>query len=516
MASITETRGSSVSVGRLVREAVQSNIEPLIAFTEECATHRGHYFPERLWRVQRDNRGGEKLCPATDTKRYELCLGMGGEIVNSFVTLYELAYFFECAFLAAVATCFRENYVVENESSSTRRVRLRSMLLDCDDSTWERYLRTPKAAVISSLDADIIPERYGKHQLWGVPTDLERVRCQNILTSQLSGPPLSHELDNIYWINEDKEIAAASLASTATLNHAKAIQYFLGLEPFARDLGIDLRNYPLLFNFVPKSELVGLGPKHHFFEALDEIHSVSERLKLRAIRGRTDPWALSFSCPACGQASKRVIQTALRPDGRTIRIRCKPKDHIYQNEFGSRFVQRGCGAITVKSLDRGPAAIYDFVLENDITLYYPVKQLLAILRSSNDTPTALPATDIGVTCVNSQYQRDPSTPRGFGDHMDMLTTCIAVERAFIDGLICPVSAARARSEDALVSSTMMLLAFQGRSSLTDPSVTVADLGRPVTDTSARKARQAGSDTATMFRAAIDMAHFDLDRSEERR
>jgi len=383
------------------------------------------------------------------------------------------------------------------------------MLLDCDEVTWERYLREPKAAVISSLDADIIPVRYGKHQLWGVPTELERVRCQNIQSTELSGPPLRHELDDIYWIDEDKEIASASLASATTLNHAKAIQYFLGLEPFARDLGINLLEYPLLFNFVPRPELLRLGPKSHFFDALDEIHSGSERLKLRAITGRTDPWALSISCPACGQASKRVIQTTLRPDGRTIEIRCKPKDHFYQNEFGSQFVQRGCGARTVKVLDRGPEAVYHFVVENDITLYYPVKQILAILRSSNDTPTALPATDIGVMLIGSQYRRDPSTPRGFGDHLDMLTSCIAVERAFLEGLICPMSSARARSDDALVSGTMMLLAYEGRSALTDSSVRVATCGRPVTDTSARKARRKGGDTLTMFRAAIDMSHFDL-------
>lgn len=505
-----ETHASSANVGRQVRNALQHNINTLVDFAEECATHRGHYFPERLWRVQRHADGHNSLCAATDTPRYELCLGMGGEIVNSFVTLYELAYFFECVFLAAIATCIREYSAIDRESISSRRAQLRSMLLDCDEATWERYLREPKAAVISSLDADIIPVRYGKHQLWGVPTDLERVRCQNIQSAELSGPPLGHELDDIYWIDEDKEIASASLASATTLNHAKAIQYFLGLEPFARDLGINLSEYPLLFNFVPRPELLSLGPKSHFFDALDEIHSETERLKLRAITGRTDPWALSISCPACGQASKRVIRTTLRPDGRTIEIRCKSKDHVYQNEFGSQFVQRGCGARTVRVLDRGPKAVYEFVVANDITLYYPVKQILSILRSSNDTPTALPATDIGVMLVDGQYMRDPTTPRGFGDHLDMLTSCVAVERAFLEGLLCPTSSARAQSDDALVSGSMMLLAYEGRSALTDSSVRVASCGRAVADTSARKARRTGSDTLTMFRAAIDMSHFDLD------
>lgn len=500
---------SRVRLGSIIRQAVQSNIEALIDFAERCLNHRGHYLADRLWQVQRTSNGTVALGLGLSGPSLGLCLGMGGEIVNSFVTLYELAYFFECAFLAAVATCVHESHSVQPSDGWDKRC-LRKVLLEPDEETWEFYLSQPKAAIISSLDADIIPVRYGKHQLWGVPPELERARCQNISTSELMGPPSIHPLDDIYWIDEDKEIAARALASAETMNHAKAVQYFLGLEPFARDLGIDLYKYPLLFNFVPKSELLSLGPSNLFFDSLDEIHSVYERLKLRAITGRTDPWALSFSCPKCGQASKRVIQTMLRPDGRTIQIRCNPKNHIYQNEFGNQFIQRGCGARTTKALDRGAKAVYDFVAANDITLYYPVKQILAILRTSHDTPVALPATDIGVIAVGGMYERDPSTPRGFGDHLDMLTSCMAVQKAYLEGLICPVSSGRARSEGALVANTTMLLAYQGRSALIDPSVRVHTDGRPVTDTSARKSRRTGADTLGMFRAAINMTHFDLD------
>ena len=503
---------SQSTIGTVIRNAVHANLATLTEFAIRCSDHCGTYAPSRLWKVSRVPDGSLSLVHAEDGPRFDLCLGMGGEIANSFTALYEVAYFFECAFLAAVATCYVKRIAgrINALDCSIAKSWTAAVLRDVSAGDWEYFLRKPAAAVISSLDADIIPVRYGKHQLWGIPTELEKVRCNNIATSSLGGPPSVHSLDGVYWTNEDKMIAEKAIRSSPSLNHAKALQLYQSIEPIAAELGIDLGSYPLLFNYVPKPELLSLGQQHEFMRILDEVHSVDERLKLRAITGRTDPWMLSFSCPQCGQASKRVIQTKLRPDGRTIEIRCKAKQHFYQNERGDTFVQSGCGAKTVRMLDHGTDAVYRFIVENDITLYYPIKQLLAVLRSSHDTPVALPATDVGLVTASGGFRLDSSRPRGFGDHLEMLTSCMAVQYAYLQGLFCPASSSRAHEQRELVRYPMMLLAYSGRSPLSDPDVHAAADGRPVNDTSALKSVKAGRPVIELFADSLHMVILNLE------
>jgi hypothetical protein len=497
-----------MNVGSILKCAVSENLQTYLEFALRCLVHNGTYRFEALWNVQKNAQGGLFASKGSLPSRFNTCIAMGGEIPNSFMCLYELSYFFECAALAAVATTIKKANC-EAETQSNRIGLAKEALLDASADDWESALSNPTTAVISTLDADIIPVRYGKHQLWRIPDELLGVRCQKILTKDLDGN-FDRSLAENYWCDDDEEIADTAIAKSCDLSRAKAVQLFLALTPFAKDLNIDLCSYPLYFSYWPKEELVELGEEHSYFEFLSELHRPHQRLKFKRITGRTDPWCISIACPVCGQASKRVIQSKLSPDGKMGEIRCKSKNHIYQNEYGTPFIQRGCGSRTRFELGATPQSIYSFIKNNDITMYYPVKQILRLMRTSNYSPIAWPLTDLGVNKSDGKVVRDVNVPRGFGENLDMLTTGLAIQQAFLDGLLCQDTSDLCRDQRETVEYPVMLLAHLGRGPLFDDQVRVRGTGRSVTDTSSLKAKNRGEATVEMFRKAINFATFDLD------
>lgn len=92
----------------------------------------------------------------------------------------------------------------------------------------------------------------------------------------------------------------------------------------------------------------------------------------------------------------------------------------------------------------------------------------------------------------------------------MATTNMAVQQAFLDGLLCVDSMVSMRRDNLLTGHPTMLLAYPGRSLLFDDEVRVRGEGMPVNDTSALRARKRRETTSEMFRKAIAFVDFDLD------
>jgi hypothetical protein len=335
-------------------------------------------------------------------------------------------------------------------------------------------------------------------------------RVTSIKSSELNISKLDENLRDTYWIDEDLEIAEKAITSSETLPHAKAIQYYLTIKTALNPFGIDIAKIPFFFNYVPTEEIIELGPENEFLDALIGLHTPKSRLTMRAITGRTDPWVITTKCPRCGQTSKRVLQTKLEPNARIVRVRCKENKKMFRNEMGTEYYLQGCGHIFDFEVPTNPADLFNFFQENDVSLYYPARQLIAIIKSSIDTPICTTTQDVGVLRDNSgKLIRNTVYPKGFGDHIEMLTSAYAMQFFFSEGILAQEASSEIKKRNLLMPKPMMILGFEGQSRFVSESVKVFGSNVYVTDTSILKVIKNGITMEELFMKSIWLHDFEL-------
>src|SRR5437762_2668468 len=80
------------------------NVEGVAHFIAGMVSHQGTIHVEKLHVVDLTTNTPIVRKGRSSDKKSNYALGTGGEVVNSFSPLYEIAYFFQCLFLAGVGT----------------------------------------------------------------------------------------------------------------------------------------------------------------------------------------------------------------------------------------------------------------------------------------------------------------------------------------------------------------------------------------------------------------------------
>jgi hypothetical protein len=509
-----ETDASSAM--SLYRATLLSNIDGVARFVAGMLAHQGRLNVDRLHVVDLDGVRPRVRLGRPEEKRSDYAIGTGGEVVNSYCTLYELGYMFMCLFLAGVGTAvlnsptFRRHRDAESPSDLPS-IRTDLALLSEDEIV--AGMRHPLVGIVASMDTDVVPLRYNKHQLWRLDPRVLGKRVAAIAPGEFGvGPESSPNPD--HWTARDRDLAETAMSAATSLGHAKAIQYYLVLQIVFDRLGIDVRDVPLYFNFVPKEEIVSSGPTSSFLEAIVGLHTPENKNRYRQITGIKSPWMITKACPSCGQGDKRILTSKLMGDGVTVRVHCKPNETSFRNERGERVGMCGCDDRFEFRVPETPQALYEFCVTEDFTLHFAARQLIAILKDTIDTPIGIVLGDMGVLRDRDGcLVRNAAYPQGYGDHLDMMTSALALEHFFITGEIAGETSARLRARGLLMPQPLMVFGYDRPTELVDPDIVVqGEDGTPVhvSDTSALKALERGSTAEELFQLAVHIHCFSLD------
>lgn len=495
---------------------LKENLQGVSSFIEDLSFHEGFVHIEKLHIVEMHNghpsiRKGKK-----SDKVNEYAIGTGGEVVNSYVTLYELGYFFICLFLAGVATAAIKKGFIETYKKTKKEAlpkRIMSDLLHLTEKDILEGMKKPEIGIIGSLDTDITPLRYNKHQLWRLRQSALGKRVTGIVAQDygvLPEPPLNKD----YWTIQDQEIANLAMQSATTLPMAKIIQYYVVLQIFFRELGIDIQQVKIWFNFVPKEEIAANGPKNSFLKALIGLHTTKERINYRKITGIDNPWIITKACTKCGQGDKRILSSKLMKDGITVHAYCKPHKSTFKNERNDIVTAKGCGNKFSFTIPTSPRVLYKFLIREDIAIHFAARELLAILKDSIDTPIGLVLTDMGIIKgENGQLMKDPYHIQGYGDHLEMITSALTLAYLFIQERIAKKVAGQLKKEKLLMPRPLMLFGYDRPTQLVDPDITALNKAGKVVhvaDTSALKVFMHGQSAKTLFKKALHIHSFSVE------
>ncbi|GHO51140.1 hypothetical protein [Ktedonospora formicarum] len=390
---------------------------------------------------------------------------------------------------------------------------MKTDLLSITDDEIMDGLSKPDIAIVANLDTDVVPLRYYKHHLWRLDPAVLTKRVTEITSEQygkLPSPPLNRD----YWTLADQQIAEIAMQAAETLVQAKAIQYYLTLQTFAKALAIDMQNIPLYFNFIPKEEMIDGDSMSSFLKVLLELHTPEGRIAYRKITGLKNPWILTKSCPQCGQGDKRILCSKLMGDGKTITVHCKPQEFFFRNEQGNGVTRTGCDHRFSFQVPTSPEALHEFFQQENFSLHFATRELTTILKDSCYTPVGLMATDLGVvTATDGHLHKDAQQVKGYGDHLEMLTSALGLQHFVIGEKIAGSIAARLKRQRVLLPAPVLLFGYRQRTALCDPEVTTAvNKGAvlPVFDTSALKAVERGWSISEMFQRAVRLHAFSLE------
>ena len=83
---------------------LQENLDGVSEFVKGMLYHQGNFHIDKL-RVVKINNGVPTIRMGKESDKFnDYAIGTGGEVVNSYCTLYEVGYIFICLFLAGVGT----------------------------------------------------------------------------------------------------------------------------------------------------------------------------------------------------------------------------------------------------------------------------------------------------------------------------------------------------------------------------------------------------------------------------
>jgi hypothetical protein len=498
-----------------LRSIAQTNIEGLADFIEAMVAHTGAFNVEHLHKVVERNGDVLLLKARREEKQHEYSIAFGGEVPNSFSPLYEAAYFFQSLFLSAVGTLVLKNalltrYQTYTATDALKRQIRRDILEFSESDLWDG-LQQPVIPMVSSLDTDIEPYRYVKHQLWRIDDRAFCKRCSEVTKEDLGQGPLDESLRNLYWTEDDLAIAQRAMAASDDLKHAKALQYYLTLKHLLTLLGIDIQQVPLFFNFVPREELLTLGPDSDILKALHALHE-PESIKIYArIVKRVQPWVFTFACPRCKESSKRVISARLKEKGTVIRMICSQNPKVFRNEYGTTVSRSGCGLTYEMRMPDTPHQLYELLRRNSFSVNFAARSLIEIIKTTFLSPVAMPVTQLGIAKTGDGRLHIPTMlPQGFGDHRELLTSMLATQDCFLTGRIAKQVSRDLQDRGLLTSRETLILGHTFPGKLHDSELLVPGVRDPLylTDTSVFKALKSTT-VEEIFTRSIDLNAFRL-------
>jgi hypothetical protein len=496
-------------------DILTDNLEGVAQFVARMVTHNGTINIEQLYVVDFNGEKVKVRKGRADDKKSDYSLVTGGEVVNSFLPLYEVGYFFSSLFLAGIGTAvLHKNWLKKYKHSNSKKVLevIKADLISLTEDEIFAGIRKPVIGIVSCMDTDVIPIRYNKHQLWKIDPKALIKRVAEITSIQYGNHAATY-INTQYWTVQDQQIADIAMSSTTSLQHAKAVQTVLVYQIILKDLGINIKDIPIYFNYVPKEEIVSNGPGNSLLEVLINLHTPEERVKYRKITGIDKAWILTKACPKCGQGDKRILSSKLMGDGVTVKVNCRPHEFIFKNEHGDALVMKGCGykfsfKVPIKTDD-----LYNLFKNEDFSIHFAARELLPILRDSIVNPIGFVATDLGVVrSSEGKLVRDPNQVPGYGDNLDMLISALGLQYFFCKGKIANRSAKRLKKLQLIMPNPVMLFAYDKPTQLVDPDVSILNqigVKTSVSDTSALKARERGETSIEMLKKAVNIHAFSL-------
>lgn len=499
------------------KKLVSDNIEGLTQAIALLGSHQGDINYSLLDRVLLSNGDNPSIVKGKRPtgKLANLSIMIGGEVANSFTPLYELTYFTQAWFLSSIATVILNSASandLEKWRASTDLDCLKRCILNLEENEITDALRAPEIAIVSNLDTDIEPYRYAKHHFWGIPESKLHFRCTELTKkgSDFSVGATSNEvLDPEYFTEFDRALAEKSMKYASTLVEAKEINFSMFIKILVNELGFDYNKIPLYFHKVPKEELVASGPDTFYLKALVELHE-PENIKIYSkVVKRKQPWLIGLPCPNCGETSKRTINYRLKNYGKTIRAHCKANSSEFIREDGSGFERSGCGQKYEYHLPENATKLYDFICHNSITINFPARDLLGVLKGTVYQPAVWVVTDVGVHYKQNEIHRIDNYPIGFGDHLEMITSTIEMHRLFVLGKISNKTSEKAKQMNVLLDREVSIFGNSSPTNLTDPDVLRQGTNIEVTDTPASKLLTKNVNVQAAVGRSIEMNYFSL-------
>jgi hypothetical protein len=495
----------------LLKSLVSQNIDGVTAFIDRLLQHDGDANYQHLYQVvEQDDAVQLRLGSASDRINHYSVL-IGAEVSNSFTPLYEISSLFRGLFLTGVGTAFLNQYEAITVDSLPERDQIKEMVYQLEEAALVEGLRHPVISIVCDLDTDIEPYRYVKHQLWGLSEKSLKKRCADISKKDLLEAEIDVSLKDVYWIDEDWEIAQRAIHASSSLSEAKAIQFYLTGKVFLEKLGIDISNIRLFFQFAPKEEIIQLGAESDVLKALLALHNAhSMKLLSKLLRSKT-PWIFSFSCPNCGESSKRVINAKFNKKFDTIKLKCSRSTRLFRNEYGTVLAREGCGHKWEVGIPRSVNELFDLLEISSFTVNCAVRELLRVIKTSSLLPICYVANSIGLQKVNRDFIVIPGLPQGYGDHRNLMTSICAMQNFLITGNLHSETTRKLSRKGILRMREMQLLIWTSLDLLYDEEIECVDSpGLYVTDTSALKALRKGYCAVwDMFQSTIDIHEISL-------
>lgn len=513
------TAPSTEQITALLERLVRAHTDGISHFINRLVFHNGTINEDHLYQVHTKYGIPYFTKAEQGRKPTNYSIMIGGEICNSFCPLYEVAYFLQALVLAGVATvCIENGELVTFAAISDDETRLQTIkkrITTMDGESILLGMQRPKVCIISSLDTDIEPYRYMKHQLWRLSPNVFKKRVGEITAGDFTQTKRDTALYKIYWIDEDEDIAELALAHAETLPQAKTIQYYLTLERLLAHLSISLNNIPFYFNFVPKEEIQKLGPDNKFLQALLELHEPKNTKLYSHIVQRQQPWIVGFSCPTCGESSKKILSLRIKASGNVVRIICSSQKKQFLNESGVSYTRRGCGASFDFPIPKTAHELYTFLVSTSSTINFAARELLGIIRTTTYQPIAWAVTDIAIRYAKggAVIEAIPYYPKGFGDHRALLTSTLTIQRLFLEGVLAPKISDLLHTKGLLTASEVQIIGYSSPSRLFDPTVPVKNYdGLYASDTSALKILETGIMSLTEFlERSINIHYYSLEQ-----
>jgi hypothetical protein len=485
---------------------VSQNIDGITAFVTRLLQHDGTIDFEHLYKVVED--GSSVTLRRCGKHEYinNYSVLIGGEVSNSFSPLYEVSSLFRGLFLTGVGTAFLNQYCPTIESQHNFSIpTIAQKLLQLSESDLKAGIEAPVISIICDLDTDIEPYRYVKHQLWGLGDEAMKKRCADITRSDLLSRTIDTSLEDIYWVRQDRNIAERAIQSAKYLPEAKAIQFYLTGQILLAQLGIDISKSRLYFQFVPKEELISLGADSDMLQTFVALHNPKSMKILSKLLESKTPWIFSFSCPNCGESSKRVINPEFNKSFDVVHLKCSQSKREFRNEWGTILVRQGCGYKWDVPIPLTPDLLFQLLETSSFALIGAIRELIRVITSSSNSPICYVANSIGLKKSGDRFEIIPDLPRGFGDHRKLMTSVFSLQHLLINGELEPEITKRLKAKGVLRSREMQLIIRGSLDLAHDPQLTCTDNSNLyVTDTSALKVLQTGYSAWELFKNSIDI------------
>lgn len=502
-----------------LKSLIISNRQGITAYLKRLFNHDGNIQVQYLHQVvESDNQLRLDYCHSDYKIQNSHSLLIGLEVCNSFSPLYEITSFFRALFLSAIGSVFLKQF--ESRIGSEYQLceqEIDHFLANLDKDKFLTLLHKPDINIICGLDTDIEPYRYVKHHLWRLEEDSLKKRCYDIFSDDLSNPNIDLSLKDIYWIEQDQEIANQAILNGTSLPKIKAVQFYLTLKHILKKIDIDINNVPLFFNLAPKEELMILGDNSDILQIILNLHNEKfKKIYSKILQTRT-PWILAFSCPQCSESSKRIINARLDKNCKTVSLICSHNPKSYRNELGTNLIRKGCGYRWKVTIPNTTSSLYELLKNNSFTLSCSVRELMRIINSTSHSIIAYVGYNLGLEKRQKEYEFIPNLPKGYGDHRYLMTSVLAMQKMLVDDLMLPEISKKLKNNQLLKSQEAQLLVCASPNQLRDKTVFCMDNRElNVTDTSALKIIKQWMSVEEMFIKSIDIYAISLEQLLELR